>query len=93
MVKTQAKHAGVATVSVYVEVEQEAVVAYVRDRGAGFDLDAVADDRQGVRGSIIGRVERPQRRGPPCAATPGHETEVTIRMAEMTSTPSHPRRG
>ena len=74
-----AKHAKVATVSVYVEVEQEAVVAYVRDRGAGFDLEAVADDRQGVRGSIIGRVER---HGGQVAirSMPGEGTEVTMRM-------------
>ena len=34
------------------------VSVFVKDRGVGFDLDAVADDRQGVRGSIIGRIER-----------------------------------
>jgi signal transduction histidine kinase len=53
-----AKHAGVTTVSLYAEVEPDAVSIFVKDRGVGFDLDAVADDRQGVRGSIIGRVER-----------------------------------
>jgi signal transduction histidine kinase len=30
----------------------------VRDRGPGFDLAAVPTDRQGVRESIIGRMER-----------------------------------
>ena len=31
---------------------------FVRDRGQGFVLDEVADDRLGVRNSIIGRMER-----------------------------------
>lgn len=53
-----AKHAGVASVSLYAEVDAGACTIYVRDRGVGFDLDAIAADRQGVRGSIIGRVER-----------------------------------
>ncbi len=53
-----AKHSGVTSVSLYAEVEDDAVNVFVRDRGAGFDTEAVADDRQGVRGSIIARVER-----------------------------------
>lgn len=53
-----ARHAGVARVSVFVEVRDEEVVAFVRDRGHGFDLAAIAQDRSGVRHSIIGRLER-----------------------------------
>jgi signal transduction histidine kinase/phage shock protein PspC (stress-responsive transcriptional regulator) len=45
-------------VSTYVEVGPDAVEAFVRDHGAGFDLDTVPDDRAGVRESIIGRMER-----------------------------------
>jgi signal transduction histidine kinase len=45
-------------VSAYVEVGPDAVEAFVRDHGAGFDLDTVPDDRAGVRESIIGRMER-----------------------------------
>jgi signal transduction histidine kinase/phage shock protein PspC (stress-responsive transcriptional regulator) len=45
-------------VSAYVEVGPDAVEAFVRDHGSGFDLDAVPDDRAGVRESIIGRMER-----------------------------------
>jgi signal transduction histidine kinase len=37
-------------------VEPSAV--YVRDRGLGFDLDAVAPDRRGLAESIRGRMER-----------------------------------
>ncbi len=45
-------------VTAYVEVGPKAVEAFVRDHGSGFDLDDVADDRAGVRESIIGRMER-----------------------------------
>lgn len=34
------------------------VELYVRDRGPGFDVGAIPEDRQGVRQSIIARVER-----------------------------------
>jgi hypothetical protein len=39
-------------------VGSEVVEAYVRDHGAGFDVDAVPADRLGVRESIIGRMRR-----------------------------------
>jgi signal transduction histidine kinase len=51
------RHAG-APVAVYVEVGPDAVEAFVRDRGPGFDLAAVPSDRLGVRESIVGRMER-----------------------------------
>ncbi|HKC27575.1 MAG TPA: PspC domain-containing protein [Jatrophihabitans sp.] len=74
-----AKHAGVETVSVYAELEPEEVSVFVKDRGVGFDVDDVADDRQGVRGSIIGRVER---HGGTVRVTSskGGGTEVELRM-------------
>lgn len=45
-------------VQVYAEVEGRMVFVSVRDRGPGFDLDAVPEDRMGVRESIIGRMQR-----------------------------------
>ncbi|MGR3936410.1 PspC domain-containing protein [Streptomyces sp. BRA346] len=45
-------------VQVFAEVEGATVFLSVRDRGPGFDLDAVPDDRMGVRESIIGRMQR-----------------------------------
>ena len=74
-----AKHSGVTSVSLYAEVEAGEVSVYVKDRGAGFDLDAVADDRQGVRGSIVGRIERHGGQAR-VTSTPGTGTEVEIRM-------------
>jgi signal transduction histidine kinase/phage shock protein PspC (stress-responsive transcriptional regulator) len=74
-----AKHAGVTSVSLYAEADDQGVTAFVRDRGAGFDLDAVSADRQGVRSSIIGRIERHGGKVDVRSA-PGSGTEVEIRM-------------
>jgi signal transduction histidine kinase len=74
-----AKHAGVDAVSVYAEVEGHAVSVFVKDRGAGFDVDAVAADRQGVRGSIVARVQRHGGEARVRSA-PDEGTEVQIRM-------------
>lgn len=53
-----AKHAGVGAASAFVEHGEDEVVAYVRDRGAGFDPTEVPDDRHGVAGSIRARLAR-----------------------------------
>ena len=53
-----AKHSGAEKIDVYAEVDEEFVEVFVRDRGHGFDVDAVADDRMGVKGSIIDRMAR-----------------------------------
>lgn len=45
-------------VSLYLEVRPDAVEVFVRDRGDGFDVDAIGPDRFGVRESIMGRVRR-----------------------------------
>lgn len=74
-----AKHAGVETVSLYAEVEDGACLCFIRDRGSGFDPDAIGADRQGVRGSIIGRVERHGGQVS-VRSGPGAGTEVEIRM-------------
>jgi signal transduction histidine kinase len=74
-----AKHGGVTTVSLYAEVEADAVSIFVKDRGVGFDLDAIAADRQGVRSSIIGRIER-HGGEVMVRSQPGGGTEVEIRM-------------
>jgi signal transduction histidine kinase len=53
-----AKHAGVADVAVFVEVEEDRVTAFIRDAGAGFDPAAVPADRRGIAESIVLRMER-----------------------------------
>jgi signal transduction histidine kinase len=74
-----ARHAKVATVSLYVEVEVEAISVFVRDRGVGFDLSTVDGDRHGVRGSIIGRMERHGGKAE-IRSEPGSGTEVRLTM-------------
>lgn len=74
-----ARHAGVPTVSLYAEVELEQASVFVRDRGAGFDPLAVDPSRHGVRGSIIGRMERHGGRADIISA-PGEGTEVRLTM-------------
>ncbi|MFI1796788.1 PspC domain-containing protein [Streptomyces sp. NPDC020379] len=66
-------------VQVYAEVEGRTVFVSVRDRGPGFDVDAVPDDRMGVRESIIGRM---QRNGGTARlrSVPGGGTEVELEM-------------
>jgi signal transduction histidine kinase/phage shock protein PspC (stress-responsive transcriptional regulator) len=53
-----AKHSGADKIDVYAEVDEDSVQVFVRDRGKGFDVDAVAQDRLGVKGSIIDRMAR-----------------------------------
>lgn len=52
-----ARHAG-GEVSVYIEGSGRGVDVFIRDRGAGFELDTVPGDRLGIRQSIIGRMRR-----------------------------------
>jgi phage shock protein PspC (stress-responsive transcriptional regulator) len=44
-----AKHSGAALISVYLEVENEAITAYVRDQGAGFDPEGVSQTGEASR--------------------------------------------
>ena len=74
-----AKHSGTAAVSVYAEVEAGEVSVFVKDRGVGFDPESVAEDRQGVRGSIVGRIER-HGGTVRIRSAAGTGTEVEIRM-------------
>jgi signal transduction histidine kinase len=53
-----AKHAQADLVSVYIEVEPHTVTAFVRDKGAGFAVGAIGDDRRGIAMSIRDRIER-----------------------------------
>ncbi|WP_241979788.1 ATP-binding protein [Cryobacterium glaciale] len=52
-----ARHAGGA-VSVYLETGARGIELSVTDRGPGFRLDQIPEDRLGVRESILGRMHR-----------------------------------
>jgi signal transduction histidine kinase len=53
-----AKFGGGSPVDVYAECRPGALQVFVRDRGPGFDPEALPGDRRGVRESIVGRMER-----------------------------------
>lgn len=72
-----AKWSGQDRVSVYAEVDDDGVRVFVRDTGAGFDPDAVAEDRLGVRESIVGRMERVGGTAA-ISSSPGAGTEVEL---------------
>ncbi|GAA1735389.1 PspC domain-containing protein [Luedemannella helvata] len=74
-----ARHAKVPSVSLYAEMEEDQISAYVRDRGAGFELSSVDGDRQGVKGSIIGRMDRHGGTAE-IRTAPGEGTEVALHL-------------
>lgn len=74
-----AKHSGAPLVDVYAEVDDDTVEVFVRDRGRGFDPDAVPDDRLGVRRSIMDRMER-HGGSARLRSRPDHGTEVRLEM-------------
>ena len=79
-----AKFAGVEELDVYAEVTDDAVSVFVRDRGAGFDRSAVPGDRQGLRESIEGRLERAGGRAT-IVTSPGNGTEVELHLPRRPS--------
>jgi signal transduction histidine kinase len=74
-----ARHAKVATISLYAEVEPDEISVFVRDRGTGFDLSTIDDNRHGVRGSIVGRMRRHGGRAE-IRSEPGEGTEVRLHL-------------
>lgn len=78
-----AKHSGASLIDVYAEVEPEEdaslVQVFVRDRGKGFDPGEIADDRMGVRKSIVGRMERHGGTAK-IRSAPGEGTEIRLEM-------------
>jgi len=75
-----AKHSGADEVSVFLEAGPGRVGLYVRDRGAGFDPEAVAADRRGISESIRGRMERVGGTATIVSA-PGEGTDVELELS------------
>ncbi|QZN85000.1 ATP-binding protein [Cellulomonas sp. C5510] len=73
-------------VSLYLEAGPEEVEVFVRDRGDGFDPDAVPPDRFGVRESILGRVRRRGGRAS-VVCKDGGGTEVRLRVPVLRAAP------
>jgi signal transduction histidine kinase len=77
-----ARHSGAERIDLYAEVDGGRAEVFVRDRGRGFDPDAIPLDRLGVRGSIIDRMRR--HGGDAVIRTaPGEGTEVRLRMDDV----------
>ncbi len=53
-----ARHAKVESVAVYIEVASDALIAFVRDTGCGFDPRVIEDEHRGVSDSIRARLAR-----------------------------------
>ncbi len=86
-----AKHAGVADISVYAEVESNTASVFVRDRGRGFDPAAVGADRRGLAGSIRGRMERHGGSATVRSAVgSGTEVELTMPIQAAPEPPAGP---
>jgi signal transduction histidine kinase/phage shock protein PspC (stress-responsive transcriptional regulator) len=75
-----AKWSGAGVIAVFAEVEPDKVAVAVRDRGKGFDLYAVPEDRKGVAESIRGRMIRHGGKAT-VQSTLGEGTKVTLTMA------------
>ena len=83
-----AKWSGASVISLFAEVEPKQVEVAVRDRGKGFDPDAVPGDRKGLAESIHGRMTRHGGSATVQSAL-GEGTKVTLTMPRTgTSAPS-----
>ncbi|WP_104061914.1 ATP-binding protein [Arthrobacter sp. 4R501] len=74
------RHGG-GTVSVYLEVSDGRTEIFIKDRGPGFDLQDVPEDRLGVRESIIGRMKR--HGGTASITSTPNGTEVRLGMPAL----------
>jgi signal transduction histidine kinase len=78
-----AKWSGASSISIFTEVEPRSVSLFVRDRGVGFDSDAIPADRQGIALSIRQRMA--QYGGESLITTSvGSGTEVQLVMPRST---------
>jgi signal transduction histidine kinase len=63
----------------FAEVGPDGVDVFVTDQGKGFVVADVADDRRGVRESIISRMERHAGEAT-VTSSPGEGTEVHLHL-------------
>ncbi len=75
-----AKHAQITAVSLYAEVDAAGAAVFVRDRGVGFEPSRTDPSRQGIRGSIVGRLER-NHGSATIRSKPAEGTEVQLKVS------------
>ncbi len=76
-----ARHSGADEVSIFVDVGEEEIAVYVRDRGSGFDPDAVSRDAHGIAESIRGRMTRAGGTAELTSTEAGTEVELRLPRA------------
>lgn len=74
-----AEHSGAEEVSTFVDVDDEEIAIYVRDRGSGFDPDAVPAGSHGIAESIRGRMARADGTATLTSGSTGTEVELRLR--------------
>lgn len=83
------RHGG-GTVSVYLEASDGRAEVFIKDRGPGFDLQDVPEDRLGVRESIIGRMNRHGGTATITSTSEGTEVRLGFPAAPQDSTEGKP---
>jgi signal transduction histidine kinase len=74
-----AEHSGADQVSAFVDVGEDEIAVFVRDRGKGFDTSKVSRRKHGIAESIRGRMARAG--GTAEVTSTGDEgTEVELRL-------------
>jgi signal transduction histidine kinase len=74
-----ARHSGADQVSTFVDVGDDEIAVYVRDRGSGFDTSKVAKRKHGLAESIRGRMARAGGTAE-VTSIPGEGTEIELRL-------------
>ena len=74
-----AEHSGAEEVSAFVDVGDDEIAVYVRDRGKGFDPEALPTGSHGIAESIRGRMERAGGTATLISGTDGTEVELRLR--------------
>ena len=77
-----ARHSGADQVSAFVDVGEDEIAIFVRDRGSGFDPDAVPAGSHGIAESIRARMTRAG--GTAALASSKDGTEVELRLGRKT---------
>lgn len=74
-----ARHSGADEVSTFVDVDDDQIAVYVRDRGSGFDPDEIPAGSHGITESIRGRMDRVGGTVTLTSSPTGTEVELRLR--------------
>ena len=74
-----AEHSGAEQVSAFVDVGEDEIAVYVRDRGTGFDPEQLPEGSHGIADSIRGRMERAGGTAVLTSSPEGTEVELRLR--------------